>query len=413
MKDKIAIIGLGYVGLPLAYEFAKKFKVVGFNRSKQRVVELKKGFDRTLEISREKLDKVKIKFTTKLKDIQDCNIYIIAVNTPINIDKTPDLTNIKDATKLISKVLKKDDLVIFESTLYPGCVREVLTPILSKTSGLEFNKDFFVGYSPSRINPGNKEQTICDIAKVVSGSNKEVAKRVKKLYKKFIKEKVHIAPYIEVAEASKLVENIQRDINISFMNELALIFDRLNIDTYDVLECAKTKWNFLPFTPGLIGGLGDDTYYLIHRAKELDLEPNIIISSRKTSEYIPAFIAKKIKKLLKDKNDKVLILGITAKENSPNMANSKALEIVKLLTKKGVKAKVYEKLLSKKDFKEYGIIRAKKPEFNKYNMVVLLVAHQYFKELEPKIKEAKNRDKNLIIYDIKAFFEKDIVDVRL
>ena len=296
---KLSVIGLGYVGLPLAVAFSEKYSVVGFDIAKSRIEELNRGYDRTLEVSEDELKealKRGIKFTDKLEDIKEANVYIITVPTPIDSHKNPDLTPLKKASEAIGKILKKGDIVIYESTVYPGCTEEVCVPILEQTSGLKFNEDFYVGYSPERINPGDKEHTVKKILKVTSGSTPEIAKEIDELYASIIEARTHLAPSIKVAEAAKVIENTQRDINIAFVNELALIFDKLNIDTKDVLEAAGTKWNFLKFTPGLVGGhcIGVDPYYLTYKAKEIGYHPEIILAGRRLNDNMGIFVANKL-----------------------------------------------------------------------------------------------------------------------
>ena len=430
----ISIIGLGYVGLPLAVAFAKKYKVIGFDISQKRIDELNKGVDSTLEISEEELKSVLPQFnkeltnnqlliTNKLEDIASCNIFIVTVPTPIDKHKNPDLTPLIKASESVGSVLKKGDIVIYESTVFPGCTEEVCVPILEEKSNLKFNKDFFVGYSPERINPGDKEHTVTKIKKVTSGSTPEVAKEINELYASIIEAGTHLAPSIKVAEAAKVIENAQRDINIAFVNELALIFDKLNIDTKDVLEAARTKWNFLKFTPGLVGGhcIGVDPYYLTYKAKEIGYHPEIILAGRRLNDNMGIFVANKMIKLMIQKGhtikgSRVLVLGITFKESCPDIRNSKVIDVIKELQEFGINVDVYDPWADKEEVKrEYNIELIENGELRieSYDGVVLAVAHKEFKEIENQLKNQKLKIKNQVIYDIKGFFDKNIVDGRL
>jgi len=425
MYKKIAIIGLGYVGLPLAVAFNEKHPVIGYDIAQWRVDELNSGYDRTLEVSEEDLKAAidrGIKFTNRLDEIKDANVYIVTVPTPIDKHKNPDLTPLRKASETLGKVLKKGDIVIYESTVYPGCTEEVCVPILEKVSGLQFNEDFFVGYSPERINPGDKEHTVTKILKVTSGSTPEIAKEIDNLYASIIEAGTHLAPSIKTAEAAKVIENAQRDINIAFVNELALIFDKLNIDTKDVLEAAGTKWNFLKFTPGLVGGhcIGVDPYYLAYKAKEIGYHPEIILAGRRTNDNMGIFVANKLIKLMIKKGhtikgSKVLVLGITFKEHTPDIRNSRVIDVINELKDFGVEVDVYDPWADKEEVKEeYNIelMENGQLKMENYDGVVLAVAHNEFKELEDKIKKSKE-DSNLVVYDIKGFFDKNIVDGRL
>ena len=359
MNDNIAVIGLGYVGLPLAHAFSMKYNVVGFDIAQWRIDELTSGIDRTLELSEEQLqDALKhgIKFTNSLDDIAHCNIFIVTVPTPIDSHKQPDLTPLIEASKSIGKILKRDDIVIYESTVYPGATEEVCVPVLEKFSGLSFNKDFFCGYSPERINPGDKKHTVTKILKVTSGSTKEIAQRVDRLYASIITAGTHLAPSIKVAEAAKIIENSQRDINIAFVNELAMIFDRLNIDTTAVLEAAGTKWNFLPFRPGLVGGhcIGVDPYYLTHKAQEVGYNPEIILAGRRLNDNMGIYVANQVIKLMIKKSHKIdganiLVLGITFKENCPDIRNSRVIDVVRELQEFGTNVAVYDPWANRKE----------------------------------------------------------------
>jgi len=419
---KLSIIGLGYVGLPLAIAFAKKYKVIGFDINSKRIEELENNYDRTLEVSEDELKEVKdnIKYTTNLEDLKEASIHIVTVPTPIDRYKNPDLRPLIMASRSVGRILKKDDIVIYESTVYPGCTEEVCVPELERESGLKFNKDFFVGYSPERINPGDKEHTVTKIKKVTSGSTPEIAKEIDELYKSIIEAGTHLAPSIKVAEAAKVIENAQRDINIAFVNELALIFDRLNIDTLDVLEAAGTKWNFLKFKPGLVGGhcIGVDPYYLAYKAKEIGYHPEIILAGRRTNDNMGIFVANKVVKLMIQKGhtikgSKVLILGITFKENCPDIRNSRVIDVIRELQEFGIEVDVYDPWADREEVKqEYGIdlVENGKLRMINYDGIILAVAHKEFRDLEEKL---KNRKENQVIYDIKGFFDKSLVDGRL
>ena len=430
MKNKIAVIGLGYVGLPLAVEFAKKFKVIGFDINSQRVEELRQGIEKTLEISNENLSNVLVENSKKLannkigllpssdaKDISSATIYIVTVPTPIDKNKKPDLSYLISASKMIARVLKKDDIVIYESTVYPGCTEEDCVPILEQYSGLKFNKDFFCGYSPERINPGDKINTIYTIKKVTSGSNPAIAKKVDELYKSITTAGTHLAPSIKVAEASKAIENAQRDVNISFVNELALIFDRMNIDTNDVLAAAGTKWNFLPFKPGLVGGhcISVDPYYLAHKAESLGYHPAVILSGRRVNDEMGIFVATKVIKLMIGKgipikNSNVLILGITFKENCPDIRNTKVIDIYKELNTYGVNVDVHDPWANKNDVLDaYEIELTETLNLKQYQAIILTVAHNEYSNL--KIDELDRN--NVVVFDTKSALDKEDSDARL
>ena len=389
---KLAIIGLGYVGLPLAVEFGKKYPTIGFDINAARIKELKKGIDRTLEVSSEELEAAKnLSFTTSIEDIKEANIYIVTVPTPIDKHKNPDLTPLIMASRTVGRVLKRGDIVIYESTVFPGCTEEVCVPELERESGLQFNEDFFCGYSPERINPGDKQHRLPTIKKVTSGSTPEVAKKVDELYKSIVTAGTHLAPSIKVAEAAKVIENAQRDINIAFVNELALIFDKLGIDTLDVLEAAGTKWNFLPFRPGLVGGhcIGVDPYYLAYKAKEVGYHPQIILAGRRTNDEMGVFVANKVVKLLihkghKVKGSKALVLGITFKENCPDIRNSRVIDVIEELQDFGIEVDVYDPWADKKEVKkEYDLtLLENEPDFTDYDSIILAVAHEEFKNLD-------------------------------
>lgn len=416
-NKKIGIIGLGYVGLPLAVEFGKIREVIGFDINKERVVELNKGFDRTLEVDGKELKEAQhLSFTSQLEDIKECQIYIVTVPTPVDDFKNPDLTPLLKASEMIGTILKLGDIVIYESTVYPGCTEEDCVPMLEKFSGLQFNQDFFCGYSPERINPGDKVNRLPTIKKVTSGSTPEIAEEVDQLYKQIITAGTHKAASMKVAEAAKVVENSQRDVNISFMNELSLIFDRMGIDTLDVLEAAGTKWNFLPFRPGLVGGhcISVDPYYLTQKSESLGYYPEVILSGRRINDNMGVFIANKVVKLMVQKGDKIkdsraLILGITFKENCPDIRNTKVVDIVRELSNFSINVEVYDPYALKDEVKhEYGINLVEKPT-GSYNAIILAVAHQEFKTLD--IDALKNTYS--VVFDIKGMLPKDKVDARL
>lgn len=424
---KIAIIGLGYVGLPLAIEFGKKYSVLGFDVNKERIEELSFGIDRTKEADLEgmraamnfyKEDKGKgLRFSHDSNDLSGYNVFIVTVPTPIDSFKTPDLTPLLRASEMIGKVLKKGDIVIYESTVYPGCTEEDCVPVLEKFSGLIFNLDFFCGYSPERINPGDKVNTLTKIKKVTSGSTPDIANVVDGLYRSIITAGTHKAPSLKVAEASKAIENAQRDINISFMNELALIFDRVGIDTNDVIEAAGTKWNFLKFKPGLVGGhcIGVDPYYLAHKAESLGYHPQVILSGRRVNDYMGSFIANKVIKIMIDKEINIkksncLLLGITFKENCPDIRNSKVIDIYRELNGYGLNVSVYDPHADKNEVeKEYGITLVERLE--KYDVIILAVAHNEFLSLD--YIALKSSIENSVIFDIKSVLDRKFVDNRL
>ena len=414
---RLAIIGLGYVGLPLAVEFGKKYETIGFDINAKRIEELRQGIDRTLEVSEAELKEAKnLFFTTSIEDIKDANIYIVTVPTPIDSHKNPDLTPLIMASRTVGRVLKKGDIVIYESTVYPGCTEEVCVPELERESGLKFNEDFFCGYSPERINPGDKEHRLPTIKKVTSGSTPEIAKRVDELYKSIITAGTHLAPSIKVAEAAKVIENAQRDINIAFVNELALIFDRLGIDTLEVLEAAGTKWNFLPFRPGLVGGhcIGVDPYYLTYKAKEVGYHPEVILAGRRINDEMGIYVANKVVKLMIHKGhtikgSHVLVLGITFKENCPDIRNSRVIDVVNELKEFGVHVDVHDPWADNEEVqREYGFALTQNPKLGDYEAIVVAVGHKQFKDLD--FNEAKE---NAVIFDIKGILPKERVDNRL
>jgi UDP-N-acetyl-D-galactosamine dehydrogenase len=415
--SKIGVIGLGYVGLPLAVEFGKKRKVVGFDINLRRINELKKGTDRTREVTNGELKSAKkLTYTSNPKSLKGVNIFIITVPTPVDEFKKPDLEPIKKASELVGNYLKKDAIVIYESTVFPGCTEEICVPILEKESGLKFNKDFFCGYSPERINPGDKKHKLTSIKKITSGSTPAVSKKVDDLYREIIQAGTHRVSSIRVAEAAKVIENAQRDLNIAFVNELALIFDRMKIDTKEVLEAASTKWNFLPFQPGLVGGhcIGVDPYYLTYKAESIGYRPEVILSGRRINDNMGIFVAGKVIKLLSQKgakirNSKVLVLGITFKENCPDIRNSRVIDVVRELQTFGVKVDVYDPWADAAEVKHEYEVRLTKTPKQIYDGIILAVSHNEFRELNLK----KLSHKNTIVYDIKSFFPKNQVTERL
>ena len=417
---RIGIIGLGYVGLPLTIEFAKKFPVVGFDINHARVKELKSHLDKTLEVSTEDLKTTTALLSSNPDDLKSCNVFIIAVPTPTDAHNQPDLTPVIGASKTVGKALKKGDIVVYESTVYPGCTEEDCAPILSEVSGLTYNVDFFCGYSPERINPGDKNRTLTKIVKVTSGSTPAVAKIVDEIYATVITAGTFCASSIKVAEAAKVIENSQRDINIAFVNELAMIFNRMDIDTKEVLEAAATKWNFLPFTPGLVGGhcIGVDPYYLAYKAESLGYHPEVILSGRRINSNMGVFVANQIVKLMIKRSQnvnraKVLILGLTFKENCPDIRNTRVVDVVDELSEFGCFVDVYDPMADAHEaLEEYKIELSGADVLNRlheYNAVVLAVAHNQFKE----IKFDRQKMKNTIVYDIKGLFPADTVDGRL
>lgn len=427
-NSKIAIIGLGYVGLPLAIEFGKKYKVLGFDINQTRIEELKAGKDRTNEADLEGLqfalnlanesDKLGLMFSSNIEELKSYNVFIVTVPTPIDQFKSPDLTPLLKASEMLGKALKKGDIVIYESTVYPGCTEEDCVPVLEKYSALKFNRDFYCGYSPERINPGDKLNTLTKIKKVTSGSTPEIAELVDQLYKSIITVGTHKAPSIKVAEASKAIENAQRDVNISFVNELALIFDRMGIDTNDVLDAAGTKWNFLKYKPGLVGGhcIGVDPYYLAHKAESLGYHPQVILSGRRVNDNMGLFVANKIVRLLIEKDhviskSNVLVLGITFKEDCPDIRNSKVIDVIRELQQFNIKVDVFDPNASTAEVKEEFDVSLIDSIVSRYDAIVLAVPHAKFKGLN--YKDFKKSDDS-IIFDVKGSIdERSIVDGRL
>ncbi len=425
MKDlnsiKICLVGLGYVGLPLAVEFGKKYKTIGFDINQPRIKELQSGVDSTLEVEPELLETAtQLQFTSSADDIRDCNVFIVTVPTPIDEFKTPDLTPLISSSKTIGAVLKKGDTVIYESTVYPGATEEECIPVLEATSGLKYNVDFFAGYSPERINPGDKEHRVTTILKVTSGSTPETAEFVDKLYRSVITAGTHLASSIRVAEAAKVIENTQRDVNIALVNELSLIFNKLGIDTLEVLEAAGTKWNFLPFRPGLVGGhcIGVDPYYLTHKAQAIGYHPEVILSGRRINDQMGAHIASSVVKLMMKRkihvvDAKILILGLTFKENCPDIRNTRVIDIVEELNTYHANVDIFDPWANKEQVKkEYGYNLIKKPEENTYDAIILAVSHDEFKAMGTGAIKALGK-KDSVLFDVKSILDKSLIDSRL
>ena len=420
-NKKIAVIGLGYVGLPLAIEFSKKRKVIGFDINKARIDELERGIDITGEMSKEELNEgIHLNYTTNLDNIKDCTIFIITVPTPIDKHKKPDLTPLEKSSSSIGKIIKKDDIIIYESTVYPGATEEVCVPILEQQSGLIFNKDFYCGYSPERINPGDKKHRIADIKKITAGSTPEIATEVDELYQEIIVAGTHKTNSIKIAEAAKVIENTQRDLNIALINELALIFNKLDIDTESVLEAAGTKWNFLPFRPGLVGGhcIGVDPYYLTHKANEVGYNPEMILAGRKLNDNMGEYVANEVSKLMTKKNihvsnANILIMGLSFKENCSDHRNTRVIDLIKLFKSFNCNVDVYDPWVNKfQAVQEYNIKLIDKPIKDQYDAIVLAVAHDEFKSLSEKQIRAFGKD-NHILYDIKYLLKANESDGRL
>jgi UDP-N-acetyl-D-galactosamine dehydrogenase len=418
-EDKISIIGLGYVGLPLAVSFSKKFSVVGYDINKRRIQELEKGIDTTNECSKEQLDQAignGIRFTMSQNDIKDSNIYIVTVPTPINQDKTPDINPLISASKVVGENLKKGDIVIYESTVYPGLTEEICAPILEENSDLKFKVDFEIGYSPERINPGDKIHTLENIKKIVSASSETSLKKVSGLYSSIITAGVYECPTIKVAEAAKVIENTQRDLNIAFVNELSMLFDRLSIDTKEVLDAAGTKWNFLNFKPGLVGGhcIGIDPYYLAHKAQSVGFHTELILAGRRTNDGMPKFISNSIIKLMLKKGieiqkSKALVLGVTFKEDCPDIRNSKVPDLINELIEFGINVEVYDPLADKIELQHHYKLNLNQISSG-YDLIVLAVSHKEFVQLN--LNDLK-KDNDSVIYDVKSVLNKQLVDGRL
>jgi len=420
-NKKIAIIGLGYVGLPLATEFGKKHEVIGFDINKDRIDELKKGIDITGELSKQELkEEIDIIYTTNLDDLKDCTIFIITVPTPIDKHKRPDLTALKKSSHSIGKIIKKDDIIIYESTVYPGATEEVCVPILEQQSDLTFNKDFYCGYSPERINPGDKKRRITDIKKVTSGSTPEIATEVDELYQEIIIAGTHKTSSIKIAEAAKVIENTQRDLNIALINELALIFNKLGIDTESVLEAAGTKWNFFPFRPGLVGGhcIGVDPYYLTHKANEVGYYPEMILAGRRLNDNMGLYVANEVSKLMSKKhihiaNANILIMGLAFKENCPDYRNTRVIDLVKEFESFNCNVDVHDPWVNKNQAAhEYKIQLIDKPIKGNYDAIVIAVGHDEFKALTGEQIRAFGKV-NHVLYDIKYLLKANESDGRL
>ena len=418
---KIGIIGLGYVGLPLAVEFGKKFEAIGFDINQARVKELQNGTDSTLECSTEELQGAKtLQYSGAVDDLKACNVYIVTVPTPIDEHKQPDLTPLVKASQMLGKVISQGDTIIYESTVYPGATEEICIPEVEKVSGFTFNKDFFAGYSPERINPGDKEHRLSNILKVTSGSNDEIAESVDQLYKSIITAGTHKASSIKVAEAAKVIENTQRDVNIALINELSIIFNKLEIDTLEVLEAAGTKWNFLPFRPGLVGGhcIGVDPYYLTHKAQAAGYHPEMILAGRRLNDNMGAYtvsqlVKSMLKKGIKVREANVLIMGLTFKENCPDLRNTKVVDIVSELKDYNMNVDIVDPWCSNEEAQhEYGLSVLKKAEQGKYEAIILAVAHNEFKEMGAEKIRALGKAES-VIYDLKYVLPKENVDLRL
>ncbi|HIF9178748.1 TPA: Vi polysaccharide biosynthesis UDP-N-acetylglucosamine C-6 dehydrogenase TviB [Photobacterium damselae] len=420
-KTTIGIIGLGYVGLPLAVEFGKKQKTIGFDINAKRVTELRDGIDFTLECSTEELiESTFLEYSANLDDLKQCNVYIVTVPTPIDEHKQPDLTPLVKASESLGKVLKQDDVVIYESTVYPGATEEVCIPVLEKVSGLVFNKDFFAGYSPERINPGDKEHRVTTIKKVTSGSTPEVSEYVDSIYRQIIIAGTHKASSLKVAEAAKVIENTQRDLNIALINELAVIFNKLGIDTEEVLKAAGTKWNFLPFRPGLVGGhcIGVDPYYLTHKAQAIGYHPEVILAGRRINDNMGAYVVSQLvksmlKKSIPVKGADVLIMGLTFKENCPDLRNTRVVDIISELSEYNINVDIYDPWICPKEANhEYGVdVLTDKPN-KQYDAVIVAVAHDQFKAMTVEEYQALTKQDS-VIYDLKYVLDSSVSDLRL
>lgn len=418
---KICIVGLGYVGLPLAVEFGKKFPTIGFDISKSRIDDLSKGIDKTMEIASEELaQSSNLSFSSDSNELQARNVYIVTVPTPIDSNRRPDLGPLLTASRLVGEFISSGSVVIFESTVYPGATEEKCVPILEKVSGLKYNVDFFVGYSPERINPGDRKHGLTSIVKVTSGSTSETADFVDKLYRSIITAGTYKAESIKVAEAAKVIENTQRDLNIALINELAIIFDKLGIDTEEVLLAAGTKWNFLPFRPGLVGGhcIGVDPYYLTSKAESLGYDPEVILAGRKINDNMASYVSRKMiekmsKKCINVKGSKILVMGLTFKENCPDVRNTKVADVVQELTNYGAEVDIYDPWVdSKQAFKEHDITLTNQPKNNAYDGIFLAVGHNEFRSLGPKGIRNYGKD-NHVFYDLKSVFSVEDSDARL
>ncbi len=420
-QPTLCIIGLGYVGLPLATEFGKQVKTIGFDINDRRIEQLRQGVDHTRELSRAELaDTKQLSFTSSEADIKGCDVYIVTVPTPINDSKQPDLTPLEKASALLGRVIGKNALVVFESTVYPGCTEDVCVPIIEQGSGLVFNRDFFAGYSPERINPGDKEHRVHNITKITSGSTPEAADYIDELYRKIVTVGTHKASSIKVAEAAKVIENTQRDINIALINELALIFSRMGIDTLEVLEAAGTKWNFLPFRPGLVGGhcISVDPYYLTHRAQQLGYNPEVILAGRRINDGMGEFIAGSVIKLMaKNKihlvDSKILVMGLAFKENCPDLRNTRVVDIVRELTSYHANVDVFDPWVDAEEAQhEYGLEVIRQPEPGTYDAIIVCVGHNEFRQMGAAEIRALGKSKH-VLFDVKHILPKDKVDARL
>jgi UDP-N-acetyl-D-galactosamine dehydrogenase len=420
-RCRIGVVGLGYVGLPLAVEFGKHYETVGFDIKPERVAELRSGRDSTLEVERADLKAAnRLKYTSELGDLKRCHVLVVTVPTPIDGHNRPDLTPLVRASESVGKVLRPGAIVVYESTVYPGCTEEVCVPILERGSGLKFNRDFYVGYSPERINPGDKQHRLTTIKKVTSGSTPEVAEFVDKLYGSIIVAGTHKASSVRVAEAAKVIENTQRDVNIALINELAMIFNKLGLDTEEVLEAAGSKWNFLPFRPGLVGGhcIGVDPYYLTHKAQEVGYHPEMILAGRRINDNMGAYVASEVVRLMTRKRihvsgSRILVLGLTFKENCPDLRNSKVADVIRELRNYGAAVDVVDPWASRLEARhEYGIVPIRTPKRGHYDAIVAAVAHREFRDMGiDEVRRLARR--NSVIYDIKYVFAKDAVDGRL
>jgi UDP-N-acetyl-D-galactosamine dehydrogenase len=420
-KVRIGVIGLGYVGLPLAVEFGKRYDTVGYDINARRVAELKRGRDSTLEAAKDELKSAKkLSYSTQLASLKHCNVYIVTVPTPIDQYKRPDLTPLIGASETVGQVLAKGDVVVYESTVYPGCTEEICVPILERVSGLKFNRDFYAGYSPERINPGDRQHRLTTIRKITSGSTPGAAALVDELYASIITAGTHRASSIRVAEAAKVIENTQRDVNIALINELALIFRRLDLDTEEVLQAAGTKWNFLPFRPGLVGGhcIGVDPYYLTHKAQEIGYHPEMILAGRRINDNMGLYVAGEIVRLLTEKRlavkgARVLVMGLTFKENCPDLRNSKVVDVIRELERYGARIDVYDPWVKAQAARhEYGVKVVESPRARAYQAIVLAVPHKAFREMGLKRIRRFAKSKH-VIYDIKYLFKRDATDGRL
>lgn len=420
-NPRLCIIGLGYVGLPLAVEFGKKIDTIGFDINPARIDALRQRIDHTLELTSEELAQAShLRYTTQESDIKNCDVYIVTVPTPINDSKQPDLTPLEKASALLGRVIGKNAIVIFESTVYPGCTEEICVPIIEKGSGLVFNQDFYAGYSPERINPGDKQHRVHNITKITSGSTPEVATYVDELYRQIVVVGTHKASSIKVAEAAKVIENTQRDINIALINELSLIFNRLGIDTLEVLEAAGTKWNFLPFRPGLVGGhcISVDPYYLTHKAQQVGYHPEVILAGRRINDGMGIFVADSVVKMMTQRklhvvDSNILILGLTFKENCPDLRNTRVIDIIKELQNYNAKVHVYDPWADSAEAQhEYGLDLISKPEPGTYDAIILCVGHDKFRALGADAIRALGKS-NHVLFDVKHILPKDAVDARL